>query len=562
MTLVCVPIFVEDIDAALRDAVAARDAGADLVEWRIDTYFSGSTGSDTEDGVVVAELQRLLAESPLPAILTCRPTWEGGDYDGDDADRVALFEKLCTGESAPAYLDVELAAYTRSANIRQKIDLCVNHPKQIRDVRTKLILSIHDFKKRPDNLDRRLLEAYDAPACAVVKVAYRARSLRDNLDLFELTRGSPKPTIALGMGEFGLMSRVLAPKFGGYLTFASLRDSSGTAPGQPTVDELLNLYRFRSIGRETRIYGVIGWPVGHSLSPHVHNAGFEAVGHDGVYLPLPIAADENDAEASYLSFKTTVWALFRSEPILLAGASVTIPFKECLARMGDGIGQSGALIDVVDACGAANTIDVEINDWSAIPPFYSGHRVANTDAIAIEALARGDANSLAGSTVCLVGAGGVARAAAWICMDRGARVLVNNRSEQRALELVDGLRSRRDSSWEGDLGLISAQELIESQFDVYINCTPVGMKGGPDPDGLSIPVPDMPNVGPDTVFFDTVYNPVETPMLKAARERGCTTIDGVEMFVRQAAAQFELWTGKPAPVQLFDRICREKLASS
>jgi len=567
VTLVCVPIFVEDIDAALRDGVAARDAGADLVEWRIDTYFSGSTGSDAEDGVLVSELQRLLAESPLPAILTCRPTWEGGEYDGDDADRVALFEKLCTGDHAPAYLDVELAAYTRSANIRQKIDLCVDHPKQIREVRTKLVLSIHDFEKRPDNLDRRLLEAYDAPACAVVKVAYHARSLRDNLDLFELTRGSPKPTIALGMGEFGLMSRVLAPKFGGYLTFAALRDSTGTAPGQPTMDELLNLYRFRSIGRETKVYGVIGWPVGHSLSPHIHNAGFEAVGHDGVYLPLPIAADENDAEASDLSFRTTMLALIDDPGVQLSGASVTIPHKERLARFArdeDGAWKVRSVIHVdhgfdIWCSSSANTFAREAPSGGEMLA-----HVRNTDMGAVGSLlldAVGD-QYLTGFSVAVIGSGGAARGAAAELGCLNAEVVLYNRTQTRADDLAKELESRLGDHemWGGSAAAASSNDLAASTHHVYINCTPVGMAGGPDPDGLSIPVPDMPNVGPDTVFFDTVYNPVETPMLKAARERGCKTIDGVEMFVRQAAAQFELWTGKEAPVQLFDRICREKLA--
>ncbi len=584
MTLVCVPIFVEDIDAALRDGAAARDAGADLVEWRIDTYFSGSTGSDAEDGVVVAELQRLLAESPLPAILTCRPTWEGGEYDGDDADRVALFEKLCTGDGSsqhgPAYIDVELAAYTRSANIRQKIDLCVNHPKQIRDVRTKLILSIHDFEKRPDNLDRRLLEAYDAPACAVVKVAYRARSLRDNLDLFELTRGAPKPTIALGMGEFGLMSRVLAPKFGGYLTFASLRDSSGTAPGQPTVDELLNLYRFRSIGRETKVYGVIGWPVGHSLSPHVHNAGFEAVGHDGVYLPLPIAADEHDAEATYLSFRTTLESLLTAPHLDASGFSITLPYKMCVHKFEEdhpnrwaggqeGDVQGGIEFDLSCSSVPYNTIEVmeRYDDIVVID-------ARNTDADAVSwAFATANGSLRIGQygdegdpfpKLGIVGAGGVASAfvhpAVWEfgCAHVFNRTLEHAEWLARLLDETAVKSSEED--WESPTRFGPLDELVGSDCDFYINCTPVGMAGGPDPDGLSIPVPDMPNVGPDTVFFDTVYNPVETPMLKAARERGCKTIDGVEMFVRQAAAQFELWTGMEAPVQLFDRICREKLA--
>src|SRR5690606_19726454 len=133
-----------------------------------------------------------------------------------------------------------------------------------------------------------LLKMHQERAPRVLKIAYRARSLRDNIDLFELLASRDRPTIALGMGEFGLMSRVLAGKFGGFLTFAGVRARGATAPGQQSLRELLDLYRFRSIGPQTRVYGVIGYPVAQSLSPSIHNAGFEALGHDGVYLPLPI----------------------------------------------------------------------------------------------------------------------------------------------------------------------------------------------------------------------------------------------------------------------------------
>ena len=545
-------VDADPIQAALDEALLARAKRADLVEFRIDRFFSGSESGassdldgDAADAYAVASLRRLLAESPLPVILTCRPTWEGGDYDGDDADRVALFEKLCCDTDAPpAYLDVELAAYTRSANLRQKINLCVTHPKQQREgVTTRLILSTHDFEGRPSDLDRKLLAMYDEPACAVVKVAHRARSLRDNLDLFEILRDSPKPTIALGMGEFGLMSRVLAPKFNGFLTFASLRDEAATAPGQPTIDDLLGMYRFRTIGKATKLYGVIGWPVGHSLSPLIHNAGFAEIGWDGVYLPLPIAAYENDTSATATSFSATV-GVFADDPSLrFSGASVTLPHKEHALGFGD------PTCDADPArLGAANTLTVDD---------HGARTVANTDATAILELLTGLGVGSGSDRVGIVGAGGVAKAAAHALVASGMTVVLYNRTPDRAASLASALNGDAlgGSAVAADLGL-----LPKGCCHAYINCTPVGMTGGPDPEGLSIPIPGMTNIDEDTVFFDTVYNPVETPMLRAARERGCRTIDGVEMFVRQAAAQFELWTGKPAPIELFDRLCREKLA--
>ena len=557
-TFVCVPITVLEIDAALADANQAKLLGADLVELRIDSYFPGSEG-DSEDTLRLNELKRLIAECPLPVILTCRSATEGGDYDGDEADRVSLLEKLCVNaEHPPAYLDFELACYQKSANIRQKINLCVQHPKQERDVRTRLILSMHDFEGRPKDLMRRLAEAWAEPAASVIKFAFRARSIRDNLEIFEILTGAPKPTIGLGMGEFGLMSRVLAPKFGGFLTFASLRDEAATAPGQPTIADLLGMYRFRSIGRDTKLYGVIGWPVTHSMSPLIHNAGFEAVGHDGVYLPMPVP-DSDEA------FKATMGAVIDDPTLGFAGVSVTIPHKHRLHAMG-----SDAMWIPPSAerfIGAMNTYFVnqasnESSSFDSWPVLAWPRLVANTDYRAIEGLVHPVYSEIITSpTIMIVGAGGVARAAAFAAAGIAGRLILVNRSRERAEQLLHAIATELPGLKQNLVVHCPADGDLP-HADVYINCTPVGMTGGPDPEGLSIPVHELAGkLSPDTLFFDTVYNPIETPMLKAARSYGFRTIDGVEMFVRQAAAQFELWTGKAAPVQLFDRLVREKLGS-
>lgn len=531
-------MMVRDVDHALLRAREARDAGADLVEYRIDELVSG------EDGEAEV-IQGLVAESPLPCIVTCRPTWEGGACDADDMARVALFEALGTGEHPPAYIDVELAAYTRSANLRQKVNLAVDHEKQSRDVRTSLVLSTHDFDARPPDLTRRVLTMSDEHAAAVHKVAFRARSLRDNLELFDLLGERSKPMIALGMGEFGLMSRVLAPKFGAFLTFASVHKEESTAPGQPTLVELLDLYRFRSINPETRVYGVIGWPVGHSLSPHIHNAGFEGVGHDGVYLPLPIASGEPGQDGSYESFKATLLALIDHRRLDLSGASVTIPHKEHLVRLAR---EEGWGIDELsERCDAANTITIERDEGRLMVS------VSNTDAPAAAACLIEAVGGLEGKRVAIVGAGGVARAIGAGVVAEGARVLIVNRSADRAAAL-------RDTIGADHCEVLPMDQLAASAPDAIVNATPVGMAGGPAPDDSPVPQDVLSACAPETVVFDTVYNPLETPLLCEANALGLKTIDGVAMFVRQGAAQFEQWTGKPAPKQLFERITRERLA--
>ncbi|MFI4898507.1 MAG: type I 3-dehydroquinate dehydratase [Phycisphaerales bacterium JB059] len=537
-TLLCAPMMVREIDLALLRAREAKDAGADLVEYRLDELCSGDPGE-------IEQILALVRESPLPCIVTCRPTWEGGVCDADDMTRVALFEALGTSDHPPAYIDVELAAYTRSANLRQKVNLAIDHAKQTRDVRTSLVLSAHDFDGRPADLTRRVLAMSAEHAAAVHKVAFRARSLRDNLELFDLLRDRSKPMIALGMGEFGLMSRVLAPKFGAFLTFASVHKEEATAPGQPTIRELLDLYRFRSIGPETRVYGVIGWPVGHSMSPLVHNAGFEGVGHDGVYLPLPIAAGEPEQDGAYESFKATLLAMIDHRDLDLSGASVTIPHKQSLVRLARE--QDWSIDPLSDRCAAANTITIQRDEGQLRV------EVSNTDAPAAAACLHAALGGLAGKRVAIIGAGGVARAIAAGVTAQGARALIVNRSPERANAL-------REAIGPEICDVRTMDDLVSAPPDAIVNATPVGMRGGPAPDESPLPMSVLDACRPGTVVFDTVYNPIETPLLRTARERGRPTIDGVARFVRQAALQFEEWTGRVAPTGLFERIISDELA--
>jgi 3-dehydroquinate dehydratase/shikimate dehydrogenase len=573
MTQICVPIMVEEHASAIRDATLAAEHGADLVEFRIDVFFEDKEDSTDLLQDRIDRVLELVKASPLPCIVTCRPHWEGGEYYGDDDERVSMYEALGTSDHPPAYIDVELATYTRSANIKQKINLAVDHPKQQRAVSTRLILSTHDFQQRPADLTRKILQMQDEPACAVVKIAYRARSIRDNLELFEILRDQTKPTIALGMGEFGVMSRILAPKFGGFLTFASLRDESTTAPGQITIEDLINLYRFRAIKPSTKVYGIIGWPVKQSMSPLVHNAGFEQIGWDGVYVPMPV-------EGSYESFKATVLSLIDHKELNFAGASVTIPHKEHAVQFSEYTVENSTLSYDNDYCtyrdesvtnsGSANTIDIKISNFGqtkSADHLGTEIHLYNTDATAVHELLSNELK-LEDSQVGLIGAGGVAKGILECLLRNRAEVTVWNRTPDRVNSMLQDIQKRSENAATHDiirydLDRLSSNDLSHiksSKCDCYINCTPVGMINGPDSEGMSIPIDDMPQFAPETVFFDTVYNPIETPMLKAAKERGYRTIDGVQMFVKQAAAQFSIWTGQAAPEELFDTLVRTKLS--
>ncbi len=524
MTLIAASIAVDRPDGvsdALVRAAQARAEGADLVEWRMDMLAA-------EPGAVEAA-RRLVRESQLPCIVTVRTALEGGGWDGDETDRISFFEALCTGEHPPRYIDIELSSLERSANLRQKALLCVAHPGQVRDGLPGLIVSAHDFAGRPDDLTRKVAQMWHDPACAVAKVAWRARSLRDVTEAVELLAMRSKPTAAICMGEFGLMTRVLAPKFGALLAYAHVDGDGATAPGQPSVRELVQEWRIRSIGRETAVYGVIGWPVAHSRSPELHNAWFAAHALDARYVPMPVAP-------GWESFKATVSELRACAALGLRGASVTHPHKENLVRY---VRECGGEVDATSAAiGASNTLAIDAD---------GAVRAVNTDAPAVANVMRGMSQGAGwrGARIGVIGAGGAARAAAYAMAMEGSDVTILARRPDQASAAAADLSARAVEATTGaPIGTISGgalQGMSAGSFDAIINATPVGMKGGPDES--TSPLPDASALQPGTAVLDMVSVPEETPLVRQARARGTRVATGMALLIAQARRQFIEWTG-------------------
>ena len=520
----------DDVDSALSIAAKAVDRGARLVEWRLD-------GMAAVAGSMDAAID-LVARSPAPSVATCRGTAEGGEYDGDDETREALYERLVLALKPPRYIDIDLAYWKRSESLRTTITAAL--ARRGADLHASLMLSTHDFDRRPADLLQRVEAMSNEPACSVIKIAWQARSLRDNLEALDLVADRTTPMVVLCMGEFGLMSRVLAAKSGALLTYASAGAGAETAPGQPTIDDLLGRYRFDKIGPATAVYGVIGWPVAQSLGPVIHNAGFEKIGYDGVYLPMPIPPE-------YEHFKATVGSLVDHGTLRFRGASVTAPHKENLIRFVEERG--GRVDETAGRLHAANTLVVG-NDGSV--------ECTNTDAPVILAALCGamdiGSRQLRDVPIAVLGAGGVASSVTGALADAGASVVIFNRTRRRADALVDRFRDCRDVAGRplrvvaGDLDSIA-----DGTFRIFVNCTSVGMAGGPAPDVS--PLPDGVTLDESVVVFDTVYAPPHTPLLERAEAAGATSIGGLDMFLRQAALQFLAWTGREAPIDAF----REKL---
>src|ERR1700747_3300546 len=312
--------------------------------------------------------------------------------------------------------------------------------------------------------------------------------------------GDRHSLVGLCMGEQGIISRVLGVRAGSAFTFAAVSPDERTAPGQATAQDLRNVYRIEQVDAATRVYGVVGDPIEHSLSPAIMNTALRRENVNAVYLALHA--------------KTLKDLLTCVREIPIHGLSITMPYKEAILQYLDNTDSHTTKI------GACNTI-VRAQDGKlyGFNPDTAGVVRPLEQRIALE-----------GARILVLGAGGAARAAVFGLKERGCEVFILNRSAAPAQKLARQARART----------IKRPDLKKLAFDVIVNATPVGMSNS----GES---PLHENEINAKYVFDMVYDPPETRFLKAAKARGAQIIPGIEMFVHQAARQFEIWTGKPAP---------------
>ena len=475
----------------------ACQGGADAVECRLD-YLASPPDE--------AQLQRLLHQTPLETIVTYRPTRQGGRFAGDEQRRLDVLRQAAA--QAPAFIDIERGTPPG------------HWPPG------SIILSHHDFSGRPDDLPALARELDDSPA-AVNKIVFMAQGPEDALAALDLPRLCRKPTIALAMGESGVISRLLAGRVGAFGTFAALLNGAESAPGQPTLKEFRSLYRWDRVGPATAVYGVIGCPVGHSMSPAIPNAAFDAVGHDGVNVPVLIRPGAEHFDRFMDELLRRPWLNWR-------GLSVTIPHKENALRY---VG-ADRCDELARKIGAVNTITIGPGGEL---------RGDNTDyAAAIDSLCdamRIARPGLARHSVAVLGAGGAARSIVAALRHYGAAVTIYNRTLDRAKSLAEEFACRAQP-------LGAAPDLRES---IVINCTSVGMHPRVDECPLERIPPSV------KVVFDTIYNPLRTRLLESAHLAGCLCVSGLEMFVNQAVAQFQTWTSLPAPRDVMRDVVLKRL---
>src|SRR5271154_7111915 len=453
-----------------------------FLEFRLD-YIS-------KPALALPKVKQFLETHPgTMVIATCRRAASGGKFRGSIASQFDILSKASA--LGCQLVDVELSTALKCK------------PAQLQKLRGRsaLILSFHDFrgtKKLDETLEK--MRAFPAD---FYKVVSTATTLSDNVAMIQfLERESDNHSlVGLCMGEQGIISRVLGVRAGSVFTFAAVSAGEETAPGQATAQELRSVYRIDTVDAATRVYGVAGDPVAHSLSPAIMNAAFRRENVNAVYIALHA--------------KTLKDLLNCVREIPIHGLSIAMPYKEALIPYLDNTDSHTTKI------GACNTV-VRAQDGK----LYG----FNTDTSGVVRPLERRLSTLQDAKILVLGAGGAARAAVFGLKERGSEVYILNRSLAPAKKLARQARARS----------IKRADLKKMAFDVIINATPVGM-------GNSRESPLQDKEINSRYVFDMVYDPGETRFLKLGKERGAQIIPGIEMFVHQAARQFEIWTGKPAP---------------
>jgi 3-dehydroquinate dehydratase / shikimate dehydrogenase len=472
--------------AEMRGGLRLALHGARTIELRLD-WLRGQGEIERMVGWIAANRRRLGVGSRVTLIATCRRVSAGGKFRGNVAREVEILRAAAA--SGCEWVDFEIESAEKISR------------EKFRGLRgcARVLVSFHDFRRTPSDL-RRVTKRLARVGGDAIKIAAQARGLRDASRVLETARTSRR-VVAVPMSDAAAAARILALRAGSELAYAPVGEAS--APGQISLEQMTSLYRADRLTRRTRVYAVIGDPIGHSLSPQLQNAGFRARRMDAVYVPV-LVRDLQDFLAAI-------------GPLGISGFSVTLPHKEAILRYLDDCDPLAAEI------GAVNTVVVR-----------GGGKLFgyNTDYVGVlRALER--RLPLVGSSVLVLGAGGSARAVAFALGRAGAniRICARRLGKARLLARATG-------------GEATERRHLRSEFfDAIVNTTPVGM---------------FPRVGESPLearelncrlVFDLIYRPGETRLLRLARRRGIETVSGLEMFVAQGTAQWEIWTGERAPVR-------------
>lgn len=446
-------------------------------------------------------LKRLLADKPCPVVISCRREQDGGRWAGTEDERVMLLRSAIV--SGVDYVDLEE-------------DVATDIPRY---GNTKRIIGLHDFHQTPNDLAAvaQRLAALDAD---IVKLATMANSPHDNVRMLETIRNAEFPVVGMCMGEIGTPSRILAARYGAPFTYATFHHERTLAPGQLSYRQMTDIYRYDSIDRDTEVYGVMGDPVGQNVSARIQNSSFEETGLNKVDVPFRVPLENLDE------------FLADCRPLGVRGLTVLAPHTSAI------IPKLTKMDGAVRGIGSANTVVFQGDDMIGYNTDYRGAM----DCIDVLVGARPDASPLSGRKAMVLGAGTVAKAIVFGLVRRKAEVYIANRTFDRAEKLAEQFGCHA----------VKWQDRYSAMPFVVVNATPVGMHPNVDESPF-----EKNHMRPKMIVFDTVYNPEQTLLVKAARERGCRVVTGVEMFVRQAGIRFQHFTDQQPPAQRMRQALKE-----
>lgn len=422
----------------------------------------------------------------LPVILTCRRHSDGGAYRGAEKERLALLQRVSQGKFA--YIDLE-DDLKRGA-----------FEEQLRQRKVEIIRSYHDFEKIPADFFHRAAKI--AARGEIPKLAVTPTSISDLITLFRSQQelADIQQKIIVGMGEYGVPARILYKRLGSMLSYCS---NDAIAPGQLTAQIMSELYRSEQVDQQTKIFGVIGNPISQTNSPHIHNPALQAIKFNAIYVPFLV-----DSVRSFFAL---------AELLPISGFSVTVPFKQAI------LPYLGKITREVKHIGSCNTVVRSKNLWSGTNTDYYGFVEPLLDAIEAKTL----------QSALVVGAGGAARAVVWALRNYGCKVTILNRTLEKAKQLASETMSAYDT-------LENAH--LYHGVDLVVQTTTVGMAG----DVAGDPIPSFIFSGRE-IFYELIYKPRETELLRRAVEAEASIVYGIEMLLRQAKLQFEAFSGYHYP---------------
>ncbi|KAL1313067.1 hypothetical protein HN51_039640 [Arachis hypogaea] len=511
--MICAPIRSQCVEQIVKKMHEAKAQGADVVEVSLDHITNFHPHND---------LQTILTNKLLPILFSYRPKWEGGLYEGDENIRLEALQLAM--ELGADFIDIELKA--ASSCLKTMMEYKKNHGNH-----GKIIVSSYvDGVTPPKSELLKLVTLMKATGADIIKLVTNAQDITEIERIFSILPYSQVPLIAYSVGDRGLISQLLCPKFGGFFVYGSL--DGNPIPGMPSLETLREAYKLEHVNEDTKVFGLISKPVGHSKGPLLHNPTFRHAKFNGMYVPMFV----DDLKEFFSTYTSPDFA----------GYSVGFPYKEKVLTFCDEVHP------LAQSIGAVNTIVRRPIDGKLVGynTDCEGAITAIEDALIEHGCNDGGAclsSPLAGRLFVLVGAGGAGRALAFGAKSRGARIVIFDIDFDRAKSLASAVFG--EALHYKDLAIFQPEKGA-----ILANATPIGMHPN---------IADRISVSEETLedyelVFDAVYTPRKTRLLKAAEAVGAITVSGVEMFLRQARGQFNLFTGLQAPDQFMREIVLSK----